>query len=390
MPNPILTHHQKKVPANSKVVFPEQEKNKKVQTELEKQKAEAETRMKASIKESVEKNGFLLSGVGGQEESLTSKKELTMIDIERAVMVGQLIQEDKHLVEKNLWLDEKALMKSRIVELEAFCYSETQEKQKLYSENLGLNAENFTLSTTADELSEALEKNRYLEETLQKRNDFIKTLQDEQYQLGNTIETLNLKLDKKDEYLKHIDSQRMDAINRAFNSSESFARSAEKVIAQQQIIKNLQDEKFEVEVDLEEVKESYDNLNKKYEKLQIDFTVLKKFYDHQIDSLGRKIRFEKNNYEGASRLYLASDKENDELREEIKNLKSALDIKTSSLNVKNAYIEELEKRLIDYVFKNDNWFLSIFNASKSNGTLYFAIWLVIWFFCLFTVFNFIG
>lgn len=389
MPNPILTHHLKKVSANSKVVFPEQEKNKKVQTELEKQKAEAETRMKASIKESVEKNGFLLSGVGGQEESFTSKKELTMIDIERAVMVGQLIQEDKHLVEKNLWLDEKALMKSRIVELEAFCYSETQEKQKLYSENLGLNAENFTLSTTADELSEALEKNRYLEETLQKRNDFIKTLQDEQYQLGNTIETLNLKLDKKDEYLKHIDSQRMDAINRAFNSSESFARSAEKVIAQQQIIKNLQDEKFEVEVDLEEVKESYDNLNKKYEKLQIDFTVLKKFYDDQIDSLGRKIRFEKNNYEGASRLYLAFDKENDELREEIKNLKSALDIKTSSLNVKNAYIEELEKRLIDYVFKNDNWFLSIFNALKSNGTLYFAIWFFVWVVCLFSVFNFI-
>lgn len=315
--------------------------------------------------------------------------KLVLLDIK----IDDFINTFESLKEKNEWLDEKEKLQCRINELEAFCYSETQEKQKLYSENLGLNAENFTLSTTADELSEALEKNRYLEETLQKRNDFIKSLQDEQYQLGNTIETLNLKLDKKDEYLKHIDSQRMDAINRAFNSSESFARSSEKVIAQQQIIKNLQDEKFEVEVDLEESKESYDNLNKKYEKLQIDFTVLKNYSSEQSDKiyeLDRDLKFQKYNYDMTSKLLKEIHAENTELREERKNLKSVLNVKTSSLNVKNAYIEELEKRLIYYVFKNDNLFLSIFNASKANGTLYFSIWLVIWVVCLFTVFNFIG
>lgn len=397
MPIPILTHHQKKVTPKSKVVFPNENKNTKVQNELEKQKEEASARMKTSIKESVEKNGFILSGAGAKEESPIPKKDFKMIDLERAVMVGQLIQEDKHLVEKNLWLDEKSLLKSRIVELEACCYSETQEKQKLYSENLRLDVENFTLSTTADELSETLEKNRYLEETLQKRNDLIKQLQEEQYELGETIGTLNLKLIEKDEYLKNLEI-------RSSHNSESFARSAEKVITQQQIIKDLQDSKFEVEVDLEEAKESILDLNQK-------FTLAE------------------NNYHGASRLYLESDKANDKLREDIfdkehkllmtqcnlmsaqrqlKNIVSAFE--NSKIKIKNLEFElsnalEASRRKSTTIFDQDlkiyqlenslynktkKLFITNFNAAKSTGTLYFAIWLVVWGICLFTFLKFIG
>lgn len=299
------------------------------------------------------------------EAYLVSKKlDKVLNEIKTERQFEQIYNESKanHFYEKNLWINEKELLQSRINELEAFSYSQAQEKQNLIN----------NLESEKQQL-----KHEYLE--LHAENVTLEGVLDE-----------NLLLEKELETLKESRNQDLFLF---LNQEEKIKTLEKKIAAKNDFIKDLQDQKFEVEVDLEESKESYDNLNKKHEELKIGFTELQNYSSEQSDKiyeLDRDLKFQKYNYDMTSKLLKEIAAENTELREERKNLKSVLDVKTSSLNEKNAYIEYLENIIMDYLFKNDNWFLSIFNASKSNGTFYFSIWLVIWVVCLFTVFNFIG
>lgn len=292
------------------------------------------------------------------EAYLVSKKlDRVLNEIKTERQFEQIYNESKsnHFKERNEWLDQKEYYKSRIFELENLLNLEYQKSFKLRDD---------------------LEKLR-----MSNSQDFIEYLN-----LKGKVTTLEKKIAAKNDF-----------------------------------IKELQDEKFEIEVDLEEVKESYDTLKFGFTELQNHsdeqhkkIIELKKEvktlefarqiednvriqYLKEIDSLKELLLSAQCSYKSSQKLLQSTCEEFQEYKDGVKDLEFRFENVVKKSNEKDLEIFSLclernelrDKEKTKLANKIKSFFIANLNASKSNGTLYFAIWLVIWFFCLFTLFNFI-
>lgn len=265
-----------------------------------------------------------------------------------------------------------------------------------------------------------LEKNEWLAEKNHLLNE-RSSLKERNLELENllTLEYQNT-YDLKDR-LEKAQKLKSDDLLLFLNQNEKIKTLEKKLADKTSFLKDLQDEKFELQVDLEEAKESIIDLNQKNNDLKDhinkNFLELSALYEDKFkleknikyknDLLTSNLRFWellqesykteikdlKEQLEDGYSKYKESQKLLSSKEDELFESQKKIEVLSDVISNQNNSIRNLSNELFKYKFKeitSYSFFIKneLLPYLKNSGVLYFCIWLVVWFFILGLILGF--